>query len=101
MHELADSQPMVLQRIIGSTSSMPSKAYRWVGEMEEISEFVSGGISTPGTPNEGLIHQGLARFYERMASAVKDSEEAGEELRELKILRDFAREAKKAKEPRD
>ena len=100
MHELADSQPMVLQRIIGSTSSMPGKAYRWVGEMEEISDFVSDGLTEPGTSGEGQIHQGLARLYERIASAVKDGEAAGEDVREVKVLRDFAREARTVIQPK-
>ena len=98
MHELADSQPMVLQQIIKSMSSMPGKAYRWVGEMEEISDFVSDGLSKPDfgetCAGEGQIHQGLARLYERVANAVKDGEARGEDVREVKILRDFAREAK-------
>ncbi|KIP12856.1 hypothetical protein PHLGIDRAFT_137784 [Phlebiopsis gigantea 11061_1 CR5-6] len=101
MHELADSQPMVLQKIIGSTSTMPGKAYRWIGEMEEISDFVSDGLTEPGIPGEGQIHQGLARLYERIASAVKDGEVVGEDVREVKILRDFAREAKAATQPKN
>lgn len=84
---------------------MPGKAYRWVGEMEEISEFVSSGLSNSAEgatgAGEGQIHQGLARLYERMASAVKDSQEAGEEVREVKVLRDFARAAKEATQPKN
>lgn len=36
---------------------MLPKAYRWVGEMEEISDFVGD--------NEGLIHKGIAQLYAR------------------------------------
>jgi hypothetical protein len=39
---------------------MFSKAYRWVGEMEEIAEF----SADPATEQ---MYQGIARLYERIA----------------------------------
>src|ERR1019366_8888173 len=38
--ELAESQPALLGFLTRQTPAMYSKAYRWVAEMEEISEFV-------------------------------------------------------------
>lgn len=106
LHELADSQPMVLKRIISGTPGMLPKAYRWVGEMEEISAFVSDGLSQ-GQPNgashasaagrvedEGLIHQGMARLYERIAASLREGTEKGEDVREVKVLKDLVQEAK-------
>jgi hypothetical protein len=107
LHELADSQPMVVKRIINGTPGMLPKAYRWVGEMEEISAFVNDGLSnsegSSGTEGAGeaLIHQGLARLYERVAAALRDSEEAGQDVREVKVLREFVKEAKKVAEPKN
>lgn len=106
LHELADSQPFVLNRIINGTPGMLPKAYRWVGEMEEISDFVGDGLSqSQGSGSaegagEAQIHQGLARLYERVAAALKDSQETGEDVREVKVLRDFVEEAKKVTESR-
>jgi hypothetical protein len=42
---------------------MYDKAYRWVAEMDEISEFLGSG--TPG----GDIYAAIARHYERLAAA--------------------------------
>ena len=94
---------MIVKRIINGTPGMLPKAYRWVGEMEEISAFVGDGLSgslagqgntaTEGA-GEALIHLGLARLYERIAAALSDSEKAGDDLREVKVLRDFVKEAK-------
>lgn len=86
IHELASSQPFVLQRIAGSIPTMLPKAYRWVGEMEEISQFVGSG--------EGKIHEGLARTYERVEKSLNagQGEAAGEDVR---VLKKFAEDAKK------
>jgi len=45
---------------------MMPKAYRWVGEMEEIAGFVGGG--------EGDIYNGLARLYERIERSVEEGD---------------------------
>lgn len=78
---------------------MLPKAYRWVGEMEEISAFVEDclrgppGSDSSSVEGEGHIHLGLARLYERIASAVQDSA-GGEDQREVKVLKEFVEEAK-------
>lgn len=79
---------------------MLPKAYRWVGEMEEISEFVEGGlgkgkdgknVADGGVEGIGQIHQGLARLYERITRSV----DAGEDAGDVKVLKEFVAEAKK------
>ncbi len=59
--ELADSRPDLLGYLSKQVPSMYSKAYRWVAEMEEISEFV--GKDQP----ENNMMMAAARFYERIA----------------------------------
>lgn len=46
---------------------MLPKAYRWVGEMHEISDFVGGPL--------GDIHRGMAAVYERMEQAQEEGNE--------------------------
>ena len=58
--ELASSQPEVLRSLQRGVPGMFDKAYRWVAEMEEISDFL-GAI--PAAP----IYQGAARLYEAIA----------------------------------
>ncbi|TCD60249.1 hypothetical protein EIP91_010513, partial [Steccherinum ochraceum] len=79
-HELASSQPFFLKHITSSIPDMLPKAYRFVGEMEEISRFVGG--------EERLIHEGMARLYERVSGSV---EEGGEDVA---VLAGFAEEAR-------
>ncbi|KAF7315282.1 NAD-binding phosphogluconate dehydrogenase-like protein [Mycena indigotica] len=59
LHELKSSQPALLQRIVKAIPMMIPKAYRWVGEMEEIAGFVGEG--------EGEIYMGLSKLYARIA----------------------------------
>ncbi|THG95578.1 hypothetical protein EW026_g6100 [Hermanssonia centrifuga] len=107
LHELASSQPVILQRIAASTNGMLPKAYRWVGEMEEISAFVEGGLNSSTTKptdtssalkgtEDGpeLIHMGLAKLYDRIALAVEDDKD-GKEAKDVKVLQGFVEEAKK------
>ena len=91
LHELAASQPVILQRIVNSTPGMLPKAYRWVGEMEEISQFVENGLGKQAGPTDGpqpavegigQIHMGLARLYERVTHSV----DAGEGFGDVKVL---------------
>lgn len=96
LHELAASQPVILQRIVNSTPGMLPKAYRWVGEMEEISQFVEGGLgpqasSEGGVEGIGQIHMGLARLYDRITQSVATGEDVGD----VKVLKDFVTEGKK------
>ena len=81
---------------------MLPKAYRWVGEMEEISESVEGGLGKPidkdtGDSVDGIgnIHLGLARLYERITRSV----EAGDGASDVKVLKKFVEEAKKVVSP--
>ncbi len=61
--ELSTSQPEILKRMRGSIPGMYDKAYRWVGEMEEISDFL--GANTPSHD----MYAAIARLYEFLAAA--------------------------------
>ncbi|KAI0058632.1 6-phosphogluconate dehydrogenase C-terminal domain-like protein [Artomyces pyxidatus] len=80
LNELHASQPLLLERLTRSIPDMLPKAYRWVGEMREISEFVGGPM--------GDVHRGMASVYERIERAV---EEDGEDKH---ILERFVKDAK-------
>ncbi|MCB4820658.1 NAD(P)-dependent oxidoreductase [Roseicella aerolata] len=58
--ELERSQPQLLAWFRRMVPPMPDKAYRWVGEMEEIADFTG--------PEAAAIYQAIARFYEDMAA---------------------------------
>jgi len=109
LHELAASQPMMLQRMTRMIPDMLPKAYRWVGEMEEISSFVAAGAkatsaSTKANGNgisnsavqdmggEELIYLGLAKLFERVDKSLKQGGGAGGE--DVRVLRDFVEDAK-------
>ena len=59
-------------------TSMYDKAYRWEGEMEEISAFLAEDGAERG---EAAIYAGMARFYARLAA---DHAGPGEEIDALK-----------------
>lgn len=59
--ELSRSQPQLLKRGEGALPDMYPKAYRWVSEMEEITDFLG-----PDRP-ESQIWQGLAGLYQMLA----------------------------------
>lgn len=80
MNELGHSQPMLLNRSKQMTSMIP-KAYRWVGEMEEIAGFVGEG--------EGEIYKGVAKLYSRIETSVKEDND------DVKVLARWVEEAKK------
>jgi hypothetical protein len=63
---------------------MLPKAYRWVGEMEEIAEFVGGG--------EGDAYMGIARLYERIEKSINERKTGGD----ADLLIKFVDEAKRA-----
>ncbi len=70
--ELAESQPALLGFLTRQTPAMYSKAYRWVAEMEEISDFV--GKDYP----EHAMLDASARLYERIAADFEgDKKEVG------------------------
>ena len=60
--ELSKSQPEMLKRMRGSIPGMYDKAYRWVGEMEEISNF--HGPNKPAAD----MYAAIARLYEFLAA---------------------------------
>ncbi|MGV1756245.1 DUF1932 domain-containing protein [Rhizobium sp. A22-96] len=59
--ELQDSQPDLDAKLVQGIPDMYPKAYRWVAEMEEISEFL--GEDDPAS----LIFRGMAGLYRKMA----------------------------------
>jgi 3-hydroxyisobutyrate dehydrogenase-like beta-hydroxyacid dehydrogenase len=76
--ELSASQPDLLKRMRGSIPGMYDKAYRWVGEMEEISDFL--GASPPSHD----MYAAIARLYTDLAAA--EAEAAPAESNAIKAL---------------
>jgi L-threonate 2-dehydrogenase len=68
--ELAESQPELLAWLTRAVPNMYSKAYRWVAEMEEISEFCSNGAEAA----EDLF-DAAAEFYEQIAEDIEGAKE--------------------------
>ena len=66
--ELTESQPEMLARIREGIPRMYDKAYRWVAEMEEISDFLSGN------PPSRDIYAAVARLYGDLAEAEAEKE---------------------------
>ena len=60
--ELAASQPQLTPWFERQIPAMYSKAYRWVAEMQEISEFVAADDAA------SELFAAVAKFYERMAA---------------------------------
>jgi L-threonate 2-dehydrogenase len=61
--ELSDSQPQMLARMRNGIPGMYDKAYRWVAEMEEISDFLEK------TPPSRDMYAAIARLYDYLAAA--------------------------------
>ena len=74
--ELAASQPALAAWFARMLPGMPAKAYRWVAEMEEISDFV-------GARAESDMFAGAAGFYQRLA---EDFEDRREEIARLEAF---------------
>ncbi|EIN12100.1 6-phosphogluconate dehydrogenase C-terminal domain-like protein [Punctularia strigosozonata HHB-11173 SS5] len=94
MHELHQSQPLLLKRAVSGIPSMLPKAYRWIAEMDEISDFVAHGLTPPqgeAESGEGRVHDGLARLYERIDRSLGDVDGTVE----VRTLRDFVDRARK------
>ena len=61
--ELSSSQPDLLKRMKSSIPGMYDKAYRWVAEMEEISDFLGDN------PPSRDMYAAIARLYDYLAAA--------------------------------
>ena len=61
--ELTESQPEMLARFAPGIPRMYDKAYRWVAEMEEISDFLEQN------PPSRDIYAAIARLYDYLAAA--------------------------------
>jgi 3-hydroxyisobutyrate dehydrogenase-like beta-hydroxyacid dehydrogenase len=66
--ELSDSQPQMLARMRNSIPGMYDKAYRWVAEMEEISDFLEQN------PPSRDMYAAVARLYDYLAAAHAEKE---------------------------
>ena len=66
--ELTESQPEMLARFRQGIPRMYDKAYRWVAEMEEISDFLEQN------PPSHDIYAAIARLYGYLASAEAEKE---------------------------
>jgi 3-hydroxyisobutyrate dehydrogenase-like beta-hydroxyacid dehydrogenase len=66
--ELTESQPEMLARFREGIPRMYDKAYRWVGEMEEISDFLE-----KNAPSHD-IYAAIARLYGYLAAAEAEKE---------------------------
>ncbi|EJT97795.1 6-phosphogluconate dehydrogenase C-terminal domain-like protein [Dacryopinax primogenitus] len=75
--ELSESQPLMLQRFTKGIPDMLPKAYRFHGEMQEISGFVV----EEGGGGSGDIHKGLAATFRRLEQSIKED---GTEVKQLK-----------------
>jgi 3-hydroxyisobutyrate dehydrogenase-like beta-hydroxyacid dehydrogenase len=61
--ELSDSQPQMLARMRSGIPGMYDKAYRWVAEMEEISDFLEKN------PASRDMYAAIARLYDYLSAA--------------------------------
>src|SRR5437667_5555133 len=66
--ELSDSPPQTLARMRSGLPGMYDKAYRWVAEMEEISDFLEQN------PPSRDIYAAVARLYDFLAAAHAEAE---------------------------
>src|SRR5579862_7745024 len=66
--ELSSSQPEMLKRMQRGIPGMYDKAYRWVGEMEEISDFLDANAPS------AEMYRGIAGLYDYLAAAEADDQ---------------------------
>lgn len=83
MRELQMSQPILLDRLVKTVPPMLPKAYRWIGEMEEIAGFVGG--------SEGDVYRGIAKVYERIEKSIAGDQE------DIATLKSFVEKAKESR----
>ncbi|WVQ72748.1 hypothetical protein IAR50_002308 [Cryptococcus sp. DSM 104548] len=105
LDEMTESQPALTQKLVKAIPDMLPKAYRWVGEMEEISSFIMASIldssSQSKGPNPADTFQGLAQVFQRIADDLKKretSEKEGDD--ELKGLVNWAEQGREELERR-
>ncbi len=60
--ELSESEPQLLSSLSRRIPDMLPKAYRWVAEMEQISDFTAADTAA------AALYRAAAQFYERMAA---------------------------------
>ena len=78
--ELAESRPDLFRYLSNQVPGMYSKAYRWVAELDEISNFVGDDHA------EHAMLKAAARFYERIAAdADGEKKETGDLDKFLKL----------------
>ena len=73
VQELSESRPQDLAWLSRQVPSMFPKAYRWVAEMEEISDFLGDDTASHD------VYRGIARLYERLASGQDGSSAAAKQ----------------------
>jgi L-threonate 2-dehydrogenase len=83
MQELRESQPALLPYLARLPTMFP-KAYRWVAEMEEIAQFLTGD------PAGQQIYKGAAQLYARLAEGAGEPDQG-----DLAAIAAFARLAKR------
>lgn len=70
--ELSSSQPEMLARMKKNIPGMYDKAYRWVGEMQEISDFLDANAPS------SEMYRGIAGLYDFLAAAEAEDRKADE-----------------------
>jgi putative dehydrogenase len=68
--ELSASQPEMLKRMQRNIPGMYDKAYRWVGEMQEISDFLDANAPS------SEMYRGIAGLYQYLAAAEAEDKPA-------------------------
>ncbi|KAI9572337.1 6-phosphogluconate dehydrogenase C-terminal domain-like protein [Boletus coccyginus] len=82
IQEMSRSRAWMLDQLVDAVPAMMPRAYRWVGEMEEIGEFVGG--------EEADIYRGLAKTYGRVEKSL------GGDRADIEVLNNFVEGAKRA-----
>jgi len=70
--ELSSSQPEMLKRMERGIPGMYDKAYRWVGEMEEISDFLDANAPSSD------MYAAIAKLYQYLAAAEAEAAPAAD-----------------------
>jgi 3-hydroxyisobutyrate dehydrogenase-like beta-hydroxyacid dehydrogenase len=75
--ELTESQPQLLAWFSKQVTGMYPKAYRWVAEMDEVSDFAGPEVGTDD------IYAAIAQFYEHVARDFDGDQKAVSALKEF------------------